>query len=120
MLLNEGGTWRVRRLPFQAQLAPMTAALATDADGDGVTDLLLAGNRDGQKPDLGRLASSSGTFLRGDGRGGFEAVPSGFRVRGEVRGLVRLGGRAEDLVVAVRNDAAPAVFSVTPAAAASR
>ena len=116
VLLNEGGAWAVRRLPFEAQLAPMTAALALDADGDGALDLLLAGNRDGLKPDLGRQASSLGAFLRGDGAGGFQAVAaSGFRMRGEVRGLVRLGTPSGDVVVAVRNDDAPVVFAVGPA-----
>ena len=60
----------------------MPAALATDADGDGAVDLLLAGNRDGLKPDLGRLASSAGVFLRGDGRGGEQQCDRGKR-RGE-------------------------------------
>ena len=119
VVLNEGGAWAVRRLPFDAQLAPMTAVLATDADGDGRLDLLLGGNRDGLKPDLGRQASSYGVFLRGDGSGRFEAVPgvrSGFRVRGEVRHLVRLGDR----VLAVRNGEAPVVFSLGPEAVAAR
>ena len=113
VLVNDGGAWAVRRLPFEAQLAPMTAALALDADGDGALDLLLAGNRDGLKPDLGRQASSYGAFLRGDGAGGFATAPaSGFRLTGQVRGLVRVGTPSGDLVVAVRNDAAPVVFSV--------
>ena len=116
VLLNEGASWTVRRLPFEAQLAPMTAALPLDADGDGAVDLLLAGNRDGLKPDLGRQASSRGAFLRGDGAGGFTSVPaSGFHVAGEVRGLVRLGTPSGDVVVAVRNDAAPVVFAMGPA-----
>ncbi|PAP78626.1 VCBS repeat-containing protein [Rubrivirga marina] len=118
VLLNEGGSWSVRRLPFEAQLAPMTAALPLDADGDGALDLLLAGNRDGLKPDLGRQASSLGAFLRGDGAGRFQTVPaSGFRLTGEVRGLVRLGTPSGDVVVAVRNDAAPVVFAMGPAPA---
>ena len=115
VLLNEGGTWRVRRLPFEAQLSPMVATLALDADGDGALDLLLAGNRDDLKPDLGRLAASAGAYLRGDGQGGFATVSggvSGFVVRGETRQLVRLGSPSGDLVVAVRHGAAPVVFAL--------
>ncbi len=119
LLVNDGGgAWTVRRLPFEAQLAPMTAALAGDLDGDGRLDVLLAGNRDALKPDLGRQASSYGVFLRGDGRGGFAAVPaaqSGFFVPGETRALVRVETPGGPLVVAVKNDAAPQVFSVDPA-----
>ena len=121
VLVNAGdGTWAVRPLPFAAQLAPMSAVLPLDADGDGRLDLLLGGNRDGLKPDLGRQASSYGAFLRGDGQGGFASVPavqSGFRVRGETRHLVRLRGPGGAVVVAVRNDAAPVVFTVAGASA---
>ena len=115
-----GGAWAVRALPSEAQLAPMSALLSGDFDGDGRLDVLLAGNRDGLKPDLGRQASSYGAFLRGDGRGGFVSVPalqSGLSIPGETRHLVRVVGPAGPLVVAVRNDAAPQVFSVAPRAA---
>ncbi|WP_420455972.1 CRTAC1 family protein [Rubrivirga sp.] len=112
VLLNGAEGWSVRRLPFEAQLAPMAAALGLDADGDGATDLLMAGNRDGLKPDLGRQMSSRGALLLGDGRGGFRPVRSGFRVGGQVRHLVRVRGTAGDWVVAVRNDAAPVLFAL--------
>ena len=123
---NEGGgAWTVRRLPFEAQVAPMTAVLPGDIDGDGHLDVLLAGNRDGLKPDLGRQASSYGVYLRGDGAGGFTSVAgldSGFRVLGETRSLVRLDTPTGPLVVAIRNDAAPRVFDVgaPPSAALAR
>ena len=113
---NQGaGAWDVRPLPFEAQLAPMQAVLPTDLDGDGRLDLLLAGNRYGLKPDLGRQASSAGVALRGDGRGGFAAVPgSGFRVPGQTRHLVRVETPGGAVVVAVRNDATPLVFAAPP------
>ena len=121
---NRGGAWAVRPLPYEAQTAPMTAALALDADGDGHLDVLLAGNRDGLQPDLGRLAASYGVFLRGDGRGGFASVPmgaSGLFVPGETRGLARVETPAGPVVVAARNGAGPLVFAVgEPAAVASR
>ena len=34
-------------------------------------DLLLAGNFDGVKPEIGRMSASVGLFLRGDGTGAF-------------------------------------------------
>ena len=115
------GAWDVRPLPFEAQLAPMQAVLPTDVDGDGRLDLLLAGNRYGLKPDLGRQAASSGVYLRGDGRGGFAPVPhSGFRVPGQTRHLARVETPGGALVVAVRNDDAPLVFATAPPRVAGR
>ena len=120
---NRGGAWAVRPLPYQAQTAPMTAALALDADGDGLLDVVLAGNRDGLQPDIGRLAASHGVFLRGDGQGGFASVPmteSGLYVPGETRALARVLTPSGPVVVAARNGAGPLVFGVGAPSAVAR
>ena len=117
-----GGAWSVRPLPNAAQLAPMSAVLAGDFDGDGHLDALLAGNEDGLKPDIGRRAASYGVFLQGDGQGGFVAIParqSGLRVPGVTRQLVRVDGPGGPLVLALKNDAAPQAFSYAPSATPS-
>jgi hypothetical protein len=91
--------------------------LAADLDGDGHRDLLLAGNFDGVKPEIGRMSASYGLFLRGDGRGGFtpvEAAASGFSVPGRARDIQRLRTRQGDLYVVTRNDDRPLVFRATP------
>ena len=107
------GTFRLRPLPFEAQLAPVYGLLADDFDGDGANDLLLAGNFFGVKPDLGRMDASYGLFLRGNGEGGFVPVEgSGFVVDGQVRALVQANGR----VVAAKNDDAVRVFEVLDSA----
>jgi hypothetical protein len=75
--------------------------------------VLLAGNFDGVKPELGRMAAGRGVLLRGDGAGGLAAVPaseSGFRVSGAVRGIVRVRTASGVLYVLARNDDRPAVF----------
>ncbi len=111
-----GGSFEIRPLPTEAQLAPTYAALPGDFDGDGHTDLLLGGNFHAVKPQIGRMDASYGLFLRGNGAGGFAPVPareSGFRLQGEVRAL-RLVEDAERgrLVLVVKNDAAPQVFAI--------
>ncbi|GIV58286.1 MAG: hypothetical protein KatS3mg042_1199 [Rhodothermaceae bacterium] len=115
---NRGdGTFHPRPLPVEAQLAPVNAILPADLDGDGVMDLLLAGNHLNVRAQWGAEDASRGLFLRGRGDGTFTPVPgteSGFLVPGEVRGLVGVGTRAAPLVVAARNDGPLAVFALLP------
>ena len=111
------GTFRLRPLPYEAQLAPVYGLLAGDFDADGHRDLLLAGNFFGFKPDLGRMDALYGLFLRGDGQGGFvPAEESGFMVDGQVRALRQANGR----IVAAKNDDAVQVFEVQDTATVAR
>lgn len=107
-LNNGNGTFTLVPLPVEAQLAPIRAALAEDFDGDGRTDLLVAGNDYGFPPVLGRQDAGYGLLLRGKGDGRFEAIDmaqSGVVIDGQVRHMRWLrqadGSR---LVVAARNN----------------
>jgi hypothetical protein len=116
---NGDGSFTVIPLPAEAQRAPVYGILATDVDGDGHVDLLLAGNFDGIAPELGgRMHASDGLLLRGDGKGNFTPVArsrSGFVVPGETRDIQRLKTAAGDLYVIARNNDRPLVFRKTPA-----
>jgi enediyne biosynthesis protein E4 len=110
---NGDGSFTLEPLPLEAQLAPVYGILASDFDQDGALDLLIAGNFDGVKPELGRMAASYGLLLRGDGRGGFTPVrttESGFLVPGQARDIQRVRTSDVDLYVVTRNDQAPLVF----------
>src|SRR3989454_12464625 len=63
--------------PVEAQFAPVYASLAADFNGDGHTDLLLAGNFYGVPPVLGRYDASYGLLLSGRGDGRFTAGDMG-------------------------------------------
>ncbi len=110
---NRGdGTFSLRPLPFEAQLAPVYALLSGDYDGDGYKDLLLAGNFYAAKPEIGRMDAGYGLFLRGDGTGGFAPVPiadSGFRVPGQARDMAPVTDR---LIAIAINDGPVQVISV--------
>ena len=114
LALNNGnGSFTLVPLPDEAQLAPVYGILATDVDHDGHVDLLLAGNFDGFKPDIGRMAASYGLLLRGDGKGGFTPVrspESGFLLPGQARDIARLRTARGDLFVVARNNDRPLVF----------
>jgi enediyne biosynthesis protein E4 len=87
--------------------------VARDVDGDGITDLMLAGNFDGFKPDIARTSDSYGLVLRGSKSGAFTALPhltSGFVVPGQSREILRVRSRTGDLFVVARNNDRPLVF----------
>ena len=107
--LNRGdGTFELRALPTEAQFAPVYASLAGDFDGDGKTDLVVAGNFSGVTPVQGRYDASYGLFLRGDGHGQFVPVDmeqSGLVIDGQVRRMAVLKrANGQRLIVIARNN----------------
>jgi enediyne biosynthesis protein E4 len=108
-----GGQWALHRLPAIAQAAPIHAIQALDADGDGRLDLLLAGNLERARVSWGRLDANYGLLLLNRGGGRWEAQPqhhSGFRSRGDVRGLLLLEQRGRQAVLLGKNDGAARVY----------
>jgi hypothetical protein len=108
--LNRGdGTFELHALPAEAQFAPVFASLAGDFDGDGKTDVIVAGNFFGVTPAEGRYDASYGLLLHGDGTGGFAPVDmesSGLAIDGQVRRLafLRSAKYGRVIVVAKNND----------------
>jgi hypothetical protein len=118
LVRNEGGgRFTVVPLPAEAQVAPVFALGATDVDGDGNVDLLLAGNFDGVKPELGRMHAGRGLVLRGDGHGAFTPLAlraSGFLIDGEARDIQRVRTARGELFVVTQNDDRALLFRRTP------
>jgi enediyne biosynthesis protein E4 len=103
------GQFRRHALPPEAQFAPVNAIVCDDLDGDGVMDLLLAGNEYQADVMTGRYDASYGCFLKGIAHKNFLAIPparSGFVVRGDVRDMALVGtARGQKMVViAINND----------------
>jgi hypothetical protein len=110
---NGDGSFTLMPLPVEAQLAPVYGILAIDADRDGRGDLLLAGNFDGFKPEIGRMSASYGLLLHGDGNGGFapmRALESGFMVPGQTRDIQRVRTASGEIIIVARNNDRPLVF----------
>jgi hypothetical protein len=54
-------------LPKEAQFAPVNTIVCTDMNGDGIKDILLAGNEYQTEVMTGRYDASYGCFLKGSG-----------------------------------------------------
>ncbi|MCB0694796.1 MAG: VCBS repeat-containing protein [Lewinellaceae bacterium] len=107
---NQNGKFIQRKLPIQAQVAPVQGIIATDLNGDGHTDLFLAGNRYGMEVETNPCNASNGIFLAGDGAGGFTWVDNtrtGIWTPGEVRDLALLRGPQGKPVILASNKNGP-------------
>jgi hypothetical protein len=123
MRSNPDGSYTLVPLPADAQIAPVYGILADDFDGDRNLDLLLAGNFDGFKPEIGRASASFGLMLRGDGRGNFSAVPSpesGITIPGQARDIRRMRAAPGDLYVVTRNNDSLLAFRQQAAGSTSK
>jgi enediyne biosynthesis protein E4 len=105
VLLNRGDHFEAQQLPVEAQFSPVFGLCVGDFDGDGREDLFLAQNFFAVQPETPRYDAGRGLLLRGDGSGGFTAMPgqeSGVRVYGQQRGAAMAdfdGDGRLDLVV---------------------
>ncbi|HEU5079093.1 MAG TPA: FG-GAP-like repeat-containing protein [Opitutaceae bacterium] len=117
-LSQPDGGYRFTPLSRIAQIAPVEGIVAGDFDGDGHADICLAQNSYAPVPSVGRFDGGVGQFLRGDGHGGFVAVPaaeSGLVIPGDGRALASLDvdyDGAPDLMV-TRNQQPALVFRNT-------
>jgi hypothetical protein len=91
---NKGsGKFEMRKLPQQAQVAPLFGMIATDINHDGNLDLVAVGNFYWTDVVIGKYDALKGLTMIGDGKGNFNAVPldqSGFIVDKDARALARI------------------------------
>jgi hypothetical protein len=89
LLMNDGkGNFTMQPLPIRAQFSPTYAMVAHDFNNDGITDIYIAGNLFGLKPQTGRLDANEGTLLLGLPNGKYQFAPpatTGLTYNGEAR-----------------------------------
>ena len=108
LFINDGtGHFTREPLPVEVQFSPVYAAAVGDFNNDGNADILLGGNLYNVKPELGRYDASYGSFLIGDGKGGFSYMPaksSGFHLDNEVRNIMEVKTTKDKIVVVARSN----------------
>ncbi len=116
MAINQGnGKFKVTRLPLEAQMAPVYAIETADIDGDGNLDILLGGNLERSKPEVGRYDASRGTVLLGNGKGAFRAIPAalaGLDLAGDVKHMAVMNQGSRRILVVAINNAPVRVFQL--------
>jgi hypothetical protein len=77
-----------KKLPEEAQYAPVYAIATLDVNHDGKMDLVLSGNNSWTRIKFGRYRANHGEVFLGDGKGNFTYVPqskSGLNLREDIR-----------------------------------
>ncbi len=90
LYLNNKGKFAKASLPVEAQFHPVFDAVIRDFNGDGLKDLLLAGNFKYAETETGEMDAGAGTLLIQQKDGSYKYLPNmqhGFWAQREVRTL---------------------------------
>ncbi|MEM9719814.1 MAG: VCBS repeat-containing protein [Bacteroidota bacterium] len=101
------GQFEMHPLPVEAQFSSINGILVEDINLDGHLDLVLAGNMYSSEVETARNDAGLGLVLKGDGQGGFLAIPpleSGFLASGDVKSLAKLSRKDESTLILVGNN----------------
>ncbi|MEO7768866.1 MAG: VCBS repeat-containing protein, partial [Ferruginibacter sp.] len=104
---NSNGNFTFHPFPLLAQIAPVNAIVCTDVNGDGITDIILAGNEYQAQATSGRYDASYGLTLLGNGKGEFNPVQpvlSGLILDGDVKDLKIITIAGQKILLAAVND----------------
>jgi enediyne biosynthesis protein E4 len=94
LLENTGKGFVIRKLPIQAQYAPVCAIAIEDIDKDSKKDILLCGNQSKFRLRIGKVDANHGVLLKGKGKLNYEyqtPATSGLWLRGDVRDIKHIG-----------------------------
>ncbi len=107
------GTFRQRPLPPEAQFSPVNDIVIRDVDGDGILDVLMAGNDYTTRPQIGPANGGRGLVLMGKGRLDLQALSpevSGLYLPGDARKIKIVHTVNGPVLVAGNNNGLLSVF----------
>ena len=121
VFLNDGkGRFVFKALPRLAQISPGYGIVATEANGDGLPDLVLAQNFYGPQIETGRMDSGLSLLLLGDGTGSFNPVwpaDSGIVIASDAKSLTTVDLNRDgqsDLAFGLNNEGVKTLQSAAP------
>lgn len=114
ILINDGNwNFRLKELPWQAQLTPYYDAAIAEMNGDGRPDILLGGNFYPNNIQMGEYDADYGAVLLNIGNGKFNyALLDGTVIKGEIRRIRKLAFGKEPAFILARNNDSLKVISI--------
>jgi hypothetical protein len=115
ILINDQGKFTARKLPVEAQLSTVNAIIVEDFDGDGVKDMLLAGNKFDVEVETTPADASPGLFMKGLGNLNFKPMKSfesGFFVPYNVKDVQVIRSKDNAYVLVSVNNEGLRVFTL--------
>ncbi len=106
-LENKEGSFKVHKLPVEAQFSSIQKILVNDYDNDGNLDAIIAGNLHNSEVETPRNDASYGLFLKGKGDGTFTPVSvleSGFYASGDVKEMSEITINKQPYIIIGKNN----------------
>jgi len=110
IMLNDGGSFDVKKLPNKAQVAPINGIVTTDLNKDGNIDLIVAGNNYDTEVETARYDAGTGLIALGDGKGNFAPMSvkeSGLFADQNVKDIKLVNGAQNRPFIVVANNNGP-------------
>lgn len=105
-LENKNGEFISHKLPNIAQISSINQILIDDFDNDSHLDAIIAGNLHSSEVETPRNDASNGLFLKGDGNGNFEPIPSsksGLYAPGDIKDMVKITIKENNYLLLAKN-----------------
>ncbi len=104
---NNGKKMIFEKLPMRTQLSHIYTIKTGDFNSDGNVDIILGGNFNESKPEVGTYNANFGVLLLGTGEGQLEFIPNskaGFRIEGTIRNVEEIKIGNKKVLVFTRNN----------------